>query len=261
MTLELNNINLSITGGRDSFKILNNLTLRIKHNIITAMIGGNGVGKTTLFNIISGFQKKYTGNVNFNGLSIDRLPPHKIAKLGIGRLFQGKSLLPNLTLLENMKLAAADNSGEFPFSYMFKRKKLEQIEKEKESKAETILTRLFGDGNKYAEMLHEPGEAFSFGEQRLLSLASLFMGDYSLLMLDEPTAGVNPRYVETIREIIRRMVADDGKTVLLIEHNMQFVSQIADTCIFLENGRIAASGNTKEILNSKNVRNSYLGIG
>ena len=261
MILELKNISLSFTGGRDTFRILDGLDMRIERGKITALIGGNGVGKTTLFNIVSGFQKGFTGEVRFNNRSIGRWSPHRISRLGVGRLFQGKPLLPGLTLLENMKLAAADTSGEFPFSYLFWKQKLEAVEQAKEARAKEILNRLFGDNNKYVEMLHDPGEAFSYGEQRLLSLASLFMGDYSLLILDEPTAGVNPKYVETIREIIRRIVADDKKSVLLIEHNMPFVSRIADTCAFLQNGKIAVKGKTEKVLNNQDVRNSYLGIG
>ena len=261
MILKLKNISLSFNGGRDTFKILNDLNMSVKRGEITALIGGNGVGKTTLFNIISGFQKGFQGKVCFNDQVISKLPPHKVSRQGIGRLFQGKPLLPDLTLLENMKLAESDTSGEFPFSCLFRKKTLESKEKEKEAKAGKILNQLFGDNNKYVQMLNDRGSEFSYGEQRLLSLAGLFMGDFSLLLLDEPTAGVNPVYIETIKEIIRLMVSDEKKTVLLIEHNMQFVGGIADTCVFLENGRIAVQGKTKDVLSNQNVRNSYLGIG
>ena len=259
--LELKDISLSFTGGRDTFKILNELNMQVEPGKITALIGGNGVGKTTLFNIISGFKHGFRGEVRFNGRTITKLPPHRISRFGIGRLFQGKPLLPDLTLLENMKLAASDTSGEFPFSCLFRKKKLENEEKEKEAKVGKILNRLFGEGNKYVQMLNDRGAEFSYGEQRLLSLAGLFMGNFSLLLLDEPTAGVNPVYVETIRKIIRMMVSEEKKTVLLIEHNMQFVSGIADTCVFLEGGRITVQGETEAVLNNQSVRNSYLGVG
>jgi branched-chain amino acid transport system ATP-binding protein len=260
MILELKNITLSFTGGRDTFKILNDLNMSVERGKITALIGGNGVGKTTLFNIISGFQRNFQGRVVFSDKAISKWPPHRVSRRGIGRLFQGKPLLRDLTLLENMKLAAADATGEFPFSHLFRKKTLEAKEKEKETQAVEILNRLFGENNKYVSMLNDRGSAFSYGEQRLLSLAGLFMGDYSLLLLDEPTAGVNPKYMETLKGIIRQMVVDGSKTVFLIEHNMQFVNGIADTCVFLEGGRIAVQGKTESVLSNQAVRNSYLGI-
>jgi ABC-type branched-subunit amino acid transport system ATPase component len=260
MILELKNISLSFTGGKDTFRILNGLNFSVEENKITALIGGNGAGKTTLFNIISGFQKDYSGEVFFKGENISKHSPDSIARKGIGRLFQGKPLLPDLTLLENMKLASFDCSGEYPFSYLLNRKKIDRKEQEKEQQAVEILIRLFGENNKYLDMLHHKGSDFSYGEQRLLSLARLFMGNYSLLLLDEPTAGVNPVFIEAIQNIISQMVADGKTTVLLIEHNMPFVSGVADRCAFLSDGIIQYSGTCAEILNNQEVKNSYLGV-
>jgi ABC-type branched-subunit amino acid transport system ATPase component len=260
MMLELKDITLSFGGGKDTFRILNGLNFGIEEGKITALIGGNGAGKTTLFNILSGFQKGYDGEIFFKGRAIHHCAPDAIARKGIGRLFQGKPLLPDLTLLENMKMASGDRSGELPFSGLFRRKKIEQREKEKEQQTVEILIRLFGENNKYLEMLHYKGSDFSYGEQRILSLARLFMGDYSLLLLDEPTAGVNPVLIETIRQIILKMTADGKTTVLLIEHNMPFVSGIADRCAYLSDGTIACFGETDEVLNNQNVKNSYLGL-
>ena len=260
MILELKNITLSFTGGKDTFKILNGLDFCVEENKITAIIGGNGAGKTTLFNIISGFQQDYSGEIIFKGKKINKHSPDGIARRGIGRLFQGKPLLPDLTLLENMKLASCDYSGEYPFSYLFNRKKIDSIEQKKEQQAIEILIRLFGENNKYLGMLHNKGSDFSYGEQRLLSLARLFMGNYSLLLLDEPTAGVNPVLIDTIKHIIKQMVASGGMTVLLIEHNMQFLNGLADECAYLSDGGIFCQGETTEILNNKCVKDSYLGL-
>lgn len=260
MILELKDISLSFSGGRGASRILDGLRMKVARGKITALIGGNGTGKTTLFNIITGFQKGHGGEIHFNGRSIGGKAPHRVSEMGIGRLFQGKPLLPELTLLENMKLASADMTGEIPFSCLFRKAKLAAREKAKEARAVTILDRLFGGGNKYVSMLHHPGTAFSGGEQRLLSLAGLFMGEHSLLLLDEPTAGVNPKYIESIKGIIRRMVDDGRKTVLLIEHNMPFIGGVADTCAFLEKGRIGLHETTEKVLGDPQVRNSYLGI-
>jgi len=260
MILKLKNITLSFTGGKNSFKILDDLNLNVQKGKITALIGGNGSGKTTLFNIISGFQKDFGGAVVFNDDNISKCPPDKIARRGIGRLFQGKLLIQDLTLLENMLLASDDSTGETPLSNLFNRKNIHKKEKEKEQKAIGILNRLFGDNNKYIAMLHCLGSEFSYGEQRLISLARLFMGDYSLLLLDEPTAGVNPIYIDTIRQIVLKMVADSKTTVLLIEHNMPFVNGIADHCAYVDDGRIECEGLAEDVLNNQEVKNSYLGL-
>jgi branched-chain amino acid transport system ATP-binding protein len=259
MLLNLKNITLSFGGGRNTFKLLNRLNLCAENGKITAIVGGNGTGKTTLFNIISGFQQDYEGEIVFNGKPISKQPPHRIAQQGVGRLFQGKSLFPDLTLLENMKLYIS-SGAEMPFACLFRKKKLQEMEAKKEAPAIATLEKLFGSPNKYVtDMLHTPGNGFSYGEQRLLSLAGLMAGDYSLLLLDEPTAGVNPVYIEQIKRIIRQM-ADAGKTILLIEHNMPFVKDIADKVAYLDDGKIQFEGTAAEVLNKQEVKNSYLGV-
>jgi len=260
MILTLKDIKLSFTSAKDSFKILNGVNFTVEKNKITALIGSNGSGKTSLFNVISGFQKGYTGKVIFEKEPLHSLSPAQIAQKGIGRLFQGKPLCQDLSLLDNMKLASNDTLGEVPFSYLISRKKIDKREQEKEQQAIDILNRLFGTDNKYVEMLHCMGSDFSHGEQRIISLARLFMGNYSLLLLDEPTSGVNPVYISTIKQIIRQMVADGKTTVLLIEHNMPFVGDIADRCAFLSDGRIQYQGTPQEVLSNQEVKNSYLGI-
>jgi len=260
MMLELNKITLSFIGTKDSFKILDGVSFSVEKGKITALIGSNGSGKTTLFNVISGFQKEYSGNVIFGGIPISTLSPSQIAQKGIGRLFQGKLLFQDLTLLDNMKLASNDCSGESPFAYFINKKRIDKREREKEKQAVDILNRLFGMDNKYVKMIHRMGAEFSYGEQRLISLARLLMGNYTLLLLDEPTSGVNPVLINSIQQIIRRIVSDGKTTVLLIEHNMPFVGNIADRCVYLSDGRIQHQGTPKEVLDNQVVKNSYLGI-
>jgi branched-chain amino acid transport system ATP-binding protein len=270
MILNLKNITLTFSGSRNIFRFLDDLNLCVEQGKITALVGGNGAGKTTLFNIISGFQKDFSGEIVYNDKRIGKLPPYKIAQRGIGRLFQGKGLLANLTLLENMKLYAPQKkitgfkkifaiSDESPFYYLFRKKKLQGKENTKKTQAINVLKNLFGDDNKYLAMLNTLGSDFSYGEQRLLSLAGLLMGDYPLLLLDEPTAGVNPVYIEQIKRIIKQMT-NDGKSILLIEHNMQFVKDIANKVAYLDDGKIQFEGTAQEVLNNQEVKNSYLGI-
>lgn len=260
MILQLKDIRLSFTDAHnETLELLRGINLSVEEGRITALVGGNGAGKTTLFNIISGFQKNYSGDVIFEGHSFNRLPAHQISLMGIGRLFQGGQLLPGLTLMENMKLASDDRTGELPFSSLLRPRKCREAEARKEAQAKEIIASIFGADCKYMQMLDQDASAFSYGEQRLLSLARLLMGGDRLLLLDEPTSGVNPVYIETIEQILREMVSE-GLTVLLIEHNMHFVRRVADTCAYLDDGIIAKVGPTAEVLDDKNVRNSYLGL-
>ena len=260
MILQLKDIHISFTNAQnETFELLRGVNLSVEKGEITALVGGNGTGKTTIFNIISGFEKSYTGEVIFEGTSFNSIPAHEISQMGVGRLFQDGQLLPGLTLLENMKVASDDNTGEMPFSSLIHPKRWKEAELKKEFKAKEILTRIFGENNRYLNMLNNEASSFSYGEQRLLSLACLLMSNDRLLLLDEPTSGVNPAYIETIEIIIREM-AMEGLTVLLIEHNMHFVRRIADKCAYLDEGIIAKTGPTAEVLNDQNVRNSYLGL-
>ncbi len=261
MILQLENISLSFTRqSKDSFKILDGCNLAVPQGKITALVGGNGAGKTTLFNVISGFNPDFSGDIYFKNEKISGLSAHQIAQKGIGRMFQAKQLMPDLTILENMKIASDDKTGEFPFEYLFRKKKIDLVEVEKEHRAISILNSLFGNGNKYVDMLHQKASVLSYGEQRLIALARLLMSNNQLLLLDEPTAGVNPVYIDTIKSVILKMVIESQLSVLLIEHNMRFVQETADNCAFLMNGTIAFQGTATDVLSNQDVRNSYLGL-
>ena len=261
MFLEIKDIKLSFTNARkETFNLLNGVNLNVEAGKITALVGGNGTGKTTLFNIICGFQKGYKGDVVFEGHNLNKVSPHRISLMGIGRLFQGGQLMDGLTLMENMKMASDDKTGERPFQSLVNPKGVRAKEAAKEAQAKEILSRIFGADCKYLQMLNNNASSFSYGEQRLLSLARLLMGNDKLLLLDEPTSGVNPMYIETIENMIREMVEKEGITVLLIEHNMQFVRKVADVCAYLDDGVITKVGPTAAVLDDKNVRNSYLGL-
>lgn len=244
----------------ETFQLLRGVNLNVEEGKITALVGGNGTGKTTLFNIISGFEKSYSGNVLFRDINLNQIPAHRISSMGIARLFQGGQLLGGLTLMENMLLSSYDKTGEMPFSSLLWQKKYKLSESAKQKKVNDILVRIFGVDNKYLEMLDQDASTFSYGEQRILSLARLFMGNDRLLLLDEPTSGVNPVYISTIENVIHEMKEKDGLTLLLIEHNMHFVRKVADICAYLDDGIIAQIGPTAQVLSDKTVRNSYLGL-
>lgn len=246
---------------REVFNLLDGVNLEVKKGRVTALIGGNGAGKTTLFNIISGFEKGFKGQVIFEGNDITRLPAHKISLMGMGRLFQGRQLMDDLSLLENMKIASGETMGESPFDSFFRPKKVKASEAEKEQKAIDILKKVFGENdNKYLDMLDHKASELSYGEQRLIAMARLLMGNDRLLLLDEPTSGVNPKYIDTFRSIVRDMVEKEGQTVLIIEHNMSFVRSVADYCHYLADGKIIKSGATGEVLDDPVIRKDYLGL-
>lgn len=261
MILQLKDIRLSFTDSRGAtFNLLNGVDLDVEREAVMALIGGNGTGKTTLFNVISGFMDNFKGDILFEGHQLKGLPPHKISRFGIGRLFQGRQLMDDLSLMENMKIASVNRDGENPLTALFRYKRYLQTERQKEEQAIGILEQIFGKGNKYLGMLDQKASELSYGEQRLIAIARLLMGNNKLLLLDEPTSGVNPVYIETIKSIIRKMVVENNLTVLLIEHNMHFVRDVADFCAYLNNGRIEKVGTAEEVLNDKDVRSSYLGL-
>lgn len=261
MILELKDIQLSFSNARNEvFNLLAGIDLPVEAGKVTALIGGNGAGKTTLFNIISGFEKEYHGKVLFNGHDISKKPPHHISRMGIGRLFQGRQLMNDLTLMENLKIASDDTASEKPFASVFQTKRIKETEASKEQKAIELLCKVFGNSNKYLQMLDCKASELSYGEQRLIALVSLLMGHNRLLLLDEPTSGINPKYIESFRSVIRNMVTQDGLSILLIEHNMSFVRSVTDSCHYLADGKIIKSGSVADILDDSVIRKYYLGL-
>lgn len=261
MILELQDIRLSFSNSRkEEFYLLKGVDLAVKEGTITAIVGGNGTGKTTLFNIISGFVERYEGRVLVDGKDLRTIPPYKRTSIGIGRLFQGTQLMGNLTLLENMQIASSDKTGELPFELLFSHKKIKKKENQKKRKAIEIINYIFGPRSKYIDLLNKKASELSYGEQRLFGIARLLMGDNKFLLLDEPTSGVNPLYIHVIANMIRQLVEINQMTVLMIEHNMHFVRNLATNCAYLDNGRILQYGPTNMVLDNESVKNSYLGI-
>ncbi|MFH0734648.1 MAG: ATP-binding cassette domain-containing protein [bacterium] len=259
-----NIINVRGENEDERYYIIDDFDLSVLQGKITALIGGNGAGKTTLFNIISGFFKADEGNITFknNGKIIDisLLDPYKISRLGIGRMFQDNHIFQNMTVLENMLIADSNSFGEAPFVSIFLHGKNLKSEKLRIEKAENIFNELFGEDNPFWRMKDNKAKDISYGQQRLLGLARLLMGDYRLLLLDEPTSGVNPGIVKKIKEIIKYFVKQKGLTILLIEHNMNFVLDVADFCHFMSSGKNAVNGTPADIIGNPEVRKTYLGI-
>ncbi|MEA5461665.1 ATP-binding cassette domain-containing protein [Arcicella sp. LKC2W] len=245
-------INLLGKTDNEYFYVLNDVNIKIQKGKVTALLGGNGSGKSTLFNIICGYLPTNEGKILFNSskgyLDLTKIPAYKTAKAGVGRMFQGTHIFKNMTVLENMLLADENTFGEFPFVSMFSSKKNAQIEGNRVLEAEKIFNSLLGQANPLWEKREHLAGSLSYGQQRLLALARLFMNNHlELILLDEPCAGVNPDIAELLKKIIHYL-RETGKTVLLIEHNLDFVKDISDYCYYLENGEISLQGTYAEVI-------------
>ena len=259
-----NIVNVRGEAENERFNIIDKLDLEIVKGKITALIGGNGAGKTTLFNIISQFVNADSGNIEYyhgdETTSLLKLQPDKIYRKGIGRLFQDNHIFLDMTVTENMLIADDNRFGEKPFLSLFKSKKNNEIEKNRIEKMEGIFIKLFGENNEFWEKRNDLARSLSYGQQRLLGLARIFMSKYKIVLLDEPTAGVNPKIINKICTIIKKMPQKDGLTVFLIEHNMKVVENVADWCCFMSDGKITAVGSSKDVIGNPDVRKTYLGI-
>lgn len=320
--LEISGISKRFFGVKteESFWVLNEIDISIRRGRINALIGANGAGKTTLFNIISGFLNPDEGSITYFDRTGDArqivhipaedtkratcLSPHKIATLGIGRLFQDVKIYPNLSLIENVMMGSQNRNGEYPLSNF--RGKNKEFELQRMHDATSMILKILGDSlseemsvsatigdssskpdkwfpkifanlkHRYVQygdiflnplyrhiqqesLLRNAGE-FSFGQQRLIAMAGLIVGDHDLLLLDEPTAGVNPLMIDKILTLIRQYVEKSGKTVIMIEHNMEAVLKVADYCYFMDEGHIKHFGSPADVLGNPKVRREYLGI-
>ena len=225
--LSLKNISKRFGG----VKAVDRCSFDVKQGTITSLIGPNGAGKTTVFNIISGLTKPDVGTIKLLNKDIANMPAYKIAQTGISRTFQITKIFRNLSIKDNLLIAKKANEEEM-------KKMLESV------------------------YLHKPLDAIaselSYGQQRLLELARALLKPHFLLMLDEPTAGVNPKIRQELKSILRNL-KKEGKTVLLIEHDMEFVMDISDEVIVLNEGKVLKIGKPKEIMKDKRVLEAYLG--
>ena len=250
--------------GKDDevYNLISNLNISIPENSISALIGGNATGKTTLFNILSGFLKEDKGNVYFHNsktTNLKDIPSFEREHLGIGRLFQDNHIFPSLTVIENLIIAGRNNLKGNPFEAIVKPKRIKESEEVLSKKATETIIHLFGKSHELISKLNDEASTLSFGQKRLIGLLRLFMSDYKLVLLDEPTAGINPALNDIISEIIKKMVSKNGMTVFLIEHNMNFVRKTAQNCFFLDDGQIKIQGAPSEVLENEFVQKSYLG--
>ena len=230
-------------------KAVNNCSFEIKKGKISALIGPNGSGKSTIFNLISGVLKADAGKILFDGKEITNLPIEDISNSGISRIFQKSRLFNNLTIKENMVLALNNEDEKFWKSFFGKNK----ISKEDGKRIKDILLLFKMD-------VHEQklGRNLSFGQKRLVEIARAIMNPHKLLMLDEPVAGVTPLLRKELSEALLKLKRL-GETIFIIEHDMNFVLNLADEVIVMDEGRVISRGMPSEIKNNKKVLEAYLG--
>lgn len=226
--------------------------LEIPRGAITALIGPNGAGKTTLFNLLCGFDHPNSGTWSFDGTSLAGIPAFKVARLGQVRTFQLTKALSLLTVLENMKLGAPHQRGErfwtslFPFLWRAQDRQIE-------AKARELLVRFKLDAKE-----KDFAASLSGGQRKLLEMARALMSDPTLIMLDEPMAGVNPALTQTLLDHVLDL-KEDGLTVLFVEHDMHMVRHIADWVVVMAEGRVVAEGPPDEVMEDQAVIDAYLG--
>jgi len=236
----------------DGIQAVNNFSFEWEDHNIIGLIGPNGAGKTTLFNIITGFLPADSGVFNFNKRDMLKLPAHKIVHQGISRTFQDLRLLRQVTIFENLLLCRLNQVGENPLAAWLKGKTYWNNRKENLEKAESILEfiGLFEKRNDLAE-------ALSYGQQKLLSLGCCLATETEYLLLDEPVSGVNPNMIEQILKLLQEL-SQQGKKILLIEHNIEAVRSICEWLIVMDEGKKIAEGIPKEVLKKEEIIEAYL---
>jgi branched-chain amino acid transport system ATP-binding protein len=226
--------------------------VEVQRGSITALIGPNGAGKTTFFNLMTGFDKPDAGNWAFDGASMEGVAPHRMASRGMVRTFQLTKSLTKLPVIENMKLGATGQRGEKWWKGLFPATWRSQ-EAEIEERADELLRRF-----KLDHMRDEYAGALSGGQRKLLEMARALMTNPTLVMLDEPMAGVNPALKQSLNEHVRGL-RDEGMTVLFVEHDMDMVHDISDWVIVMAEGRVIAEGTPDDIASNPAVIDAYLG--
>ncbi|HWQ88873.1 MAG TPA: ATP-binding cassette domain-containing protein [Desulfitobacteriaceae bacterium] len=251
MMLEIENLSKRFGG----LVALDEVSLEFASKTVTAIIGSNGAGKTTLFSVIAGFQKPDSGRVILKsddvignsprlvGMDITAMTPDRIALQGIGVLFQDVRVFDKLTALANVAVGAKNQPGENPFNCVFRPKLVAVREKEVLEKSLYYL-----DYVGLADKAHLWAEQLSYGQQKLLAIARLLAGDSKVLLLDEPTSGVHPDMIDKLLLLIQQLANDDGRAVIMIEHNLNVVKRIGDLVYLMAGGRIEAFGKPPEVL-------------
>ena len=252
----MSNKYLEVTNLKKSFggiKAVDVESLNLNRNELTSIIGPNGAGKTTFFDLISGFQTSDEGKVYLNNKNITKSQPYAIARLGMIRTFQLTKVFDRMTVLENMMFSASTVNNESFLKSLVKLPSQKTTEKKIRDKSFEIMKELNIDhmANSYAREM-------SGGQKKLLELGRSIINNPSVLLLDEPLAGVNPKLAEEILQIILNL-AGKGISILMVEHNIEAVMKISERVIVLAEGKVIADSTPENIRSDEKVIEAYLG--
>lgn len=234
-------------------RAVDQVSFDVRPGSITSLIGPNGAGKTTVFNIISGVLRADAGTVVFGGKSIENSPPHRVAECGIGRTFQAPRVFSEMSVRDNV-MVGLRLRGESLGRAIFRGRAFTREAKEARERSEELLA-TFG----LLPRAYEPAGRLSFGEQRFLSIARTVVSKPSLVLMDEPTVGLDDEGLVKLSDLIRRMVSVYGATVLLIEHHMETVMSISEKVILLVQGSVLIADAPELVRNSPTMLEAYLG--
>ena len=248
MLLEIKNIKKAF-GERE---VLRDVSLNLETGKAYALVGTNGSGKTTLFNLICGFLSKEGGSIHFKGKNIDKVVPHKINQTGIGRTFQDLRLANELTVIENVLLSFTNQQAEKWWNALLPARLYKNERDKLNARAKTVIEQTF-----LTEVMYQKAGDTSYGQQKLLTLACSLANDPELFLLDEPVAGINPAFRDKMVELMSE-VKQSGKTVLLIEHNAEFIQKVCDRVFFLNEGTITGFDSYDELRNNQEVQEAYV---
>lgn len=237
-------------------KAVNNFDISIYPGELVGLIGPNGAGKTTVFNLITGIYGATAGSIRYKGTQLIGLQPHEITRLGIARTFQNIRLFPTLTVLDNVRIAYHTHAGYSTFDAITHNQHYQKAEKELTEKAQEFLS-VFNLHTRQGEI----AKNLPYGEQRRLEIARALAASPQLLLLDEPAAGMNPKEVVSLMDLIHFIRERFRLTILLIEHQMRVVMGICERITVMDFGEVIARGTPEEIQNNEKVIEAYLGRG
>ena len=235
----------ALTVSFDGFKAVDNLSLSIDENELRVVIGPNGAGKTTLLDMICGKTKPTSGSIRFRDTELSKLSDYQIVRLGVGRKFQTPSIYEDLTVAENLEISIPQVHGVWA-SVFFRRTKA--VRERINYIAEEVMLK---------DHLRMKSGKLSHGQKQWLEIGMLLMQDSQLMLLDEPVAGMSPREREETAELLKRIA--NGKSIVVIEHDMDFVRSIARKVTVLHQGRLLSEGSVEEVQNDPRVIEVYLG--